>query len=183
MGGCVAPSPRERGRASGPDAASVASSATAASSITSASRAASRVAAAAISSSCVPTSTTRPPSRTTIWSASRTVESRWAIAIVVRPSTSRVERLLHEPLGLRVERRGRLVEHEDRRVAQDRARDREPLLLAAREAVAALADDRVVALRQRRDQRRGSAPRARPPRPPRRSRPASRSAGCRARSR
>ena len=62
------------------------------------------------------------------------------------------ERLLHGPLGLGVERRGRLVEHEDRRVAQDRARDRSPLLLAAREAVAALADDRVVALGQRRDQ-------------------------------
>ena len=100
----------------------------------------------------MPVSTTRPPSSTTIWSASRIVESRCAIAIVVRPSTSRVERLLHGALGLRVERRGRLVEHEDRRVAQDRARDRDPLLLAAREAVAALADDGLVALGQRRDQ-------------------------------
>ena len=47
--------------------------------------------------------------------------------------------------------RGRLVEHEDRRVAQDRARDGDALLLAAGEAVAALADDGVVALRQRGD--------------------------------
>ena len=62
-----------------------------------------------------------------------------------------VERLLHEPLGLGVERARRLVEDEDRRVAQDRARDRDPLLLAAGEAVAALADDGVVALGQRRD--------------------------------
>src|SRR5438552_2389643 len=62
-----------------------------------------------------------------------------------------VERLLHEPLGLGVERARRLVEDEDRRVAQDRARDRDALLLAAREAVAALADDGVVSLRQRRD--------------------------------
>ena len=31
----------------------------------------------------------RPWSRTTIWSASRTVESRWAIAITVRPSARR----------------------------------------------------------------------------------------------
>ena len=70
-----------------------------------------------------------------------------------RPSLGEpLERLLHEPLRLRVERRGRLVEDEDRRVAQDRARDRDPLLLAAREAVAALADHRVVALRERRDQ-------------------------------
>ena len=63
-----------------------------------------------------------------------------------------LERLLHRALGLRVERRGRLVEDEDRRVAQDRPRDRDALLLAAREAVAALADDRVVALGQRGDQ-------------------------------
>src|SRR3990170_2924140 len=44
---------------------------------------------AAISSAYVPTSTMRPRSRTTIWSASRTVESRCAIAIVVRPWESR----------------------------------------------------------------------------------------------
>ena len=69
-----------------------------------------------------------------------------------RPSLGEpVERLLHEPLGLGVERARRLVEHEDRRVAQDRPRDRDPLLLAAGEAVAALADDGVVALGQRRD--------------------------------
>ena len=93
----------------------------------------------------------RPRSRTTIWSASRIVESRCAIAIVVRPCGESVERLLDEPLGLRVERARRLVEDEDRRVAQDRPRDRHPLLLAAREAVAALADDGVVAVGQRRD--------------------------------
>src|SRR5207237_7211376 len=62
-----------------------------------------------------------------------------------------VERLLDEPLRLGVERARRLVEDEDRRVAQDRPRDRDPLLLAAGEAVAALADDGVVALGQRRD--------------------------------
>ena len=63
-----------------------------------------------------------------------------------------VERFLYLPLGLVVERARGLVEDEDRRVAQDGARDRDPLLLAAREAVPALADDRVVALRERRDQ-------------------------------
>src|SRR5688500_17653420 len=60
-----------------------------------------------------------------------------------------LERPLDRSLGLRVERRGRLVEHEDRRVAEDRPCDRDPLLLATREAVAALADDGLVALRQR----------------------------------
>ncbi len=107
---------------------------------------------AASSSSCVPRSAIRPPSSTTIWSASRTVESRWAMAIVVRPSAQAVERLLHGALGLGVERARRLVEDEHRRVAQDRAGDRDALLLAAGEAVAALADDGVVAVGQRRDE-------------------------------
>ena len=40
----------------------------------------------------------------------------------------------------RVERRGGLVEDQDRRVLEQRARDRHALLLAARELEAALAD-------------------------------------------
>ena len=60
--------------------------------------------------------------------------------------------LLDEPLRLGVERRGRLVEDEDRRVSEDGARNRHPLLLAAREAVAALADNRLVAIGERCDQ-------------------------------
>src|SRR5581483_250728 len=48
-----------------------------------------------------------------------------------------------------VERRGRLVEDQDRRVFEDRARDREPLALTAGELEPELADDRVVALRHR----------------------------------
>jgi hypothetical protein len=63
-----------------------------------------------------------------------------------------LERCLHQALGLRVEGRGRLVEDEHRRVTENRAGDRDPLLLAAGEAVASLAHDRVVALRQRCDQ-------------------------------
>ncbi len=43
-------------------------------------------------------------------------------------------------LRLRVERRGRLVEDQDRRVLEDRARDRDALPLAAGEPHAALAD-------------------------------------------
>ena len=70
-----------------------------------------------------------------------------------RPSLREaLERGLHRTLGLRVERGRRLVENEDRGVAQDRPRDRDPLLLPAREPVAALADDGLVAVRQRRDQ-------------------------------
>ena len=38
---------------------------------------------------------------------------------------------LDRRLGLRVERARRLVEHQHRRVAQDRPRDRHPLLLSA----------------------------------------------------
>ena len=63
-----------------------------------------------------------------------------------------VERLLHGALGLGVEGARRLVEDQDRRVSQDRARDRDPLLLAARESVAPLADHRLVALGETLDQ-------------------------------
>src|SRR5919205_505517 len=63
------------------------------------------------------------------------------------------ERRLHGALGLGVQRAGRLVEDEHRRVAQDRPRDRDALLLAAREPVAALADHGVVAVGQRGDER------------------------------
>ena len=64
---------------------------------------------------------------------------------VVRPCEQPVERLLDQALGVAVERAGRLVEDQDARVAQDRARDRDPLALAARQARAALADRRIVA--------------------------------------
>ena len=51
----------------------------------------------------------------------------------------------------RVERRRRLVEDEDPGVLQQHPGDRDPLLLAARELVAALADDRLVARGQLQD--------------------------------
>ena len=105
----------------------------------------------ASSSSWVPRSATSPRSRTTIWSASRTVERRWAMTIVVRPSASFSSASPTARSVGHVERRGRLVEHEHGRVAQDRAGDRDALLLAAGEAEAALADDGVVAVGQRGD--------------------------------
>ena len=69
---------------------------------------------------------------------------------VVRPLHQAVERVLHGALALRVERRGRLVEEQDRRVLEDRAGDGDALALAAGQRHAALADLGVVALRQAR---------------------------------
>ena len=67
---------------------------------------------------------------------------------MVRPAHQAVERLLDHRLVLGVDRRQRLVEHQDRRVAQQRAGDGDALALAARELDALLADHRAVALRQ-----------------------------------
>ena len=66
-------------------------------------------------------------------SASTTVDRRCAMISVVRPAERRRSAALDQALGAGVERRGRLVEDQDRRVLQDHARDRDPLLLAARE--------------------------------------------------
>ena len=51
-------------------------------------------------------------------------------------------------LGARIDGGGRVVEDQDPRVDRERARDRQPLALAAREPDPALADHRVVAVRQ-----------------------------------
>ena len=70
-----------------------------------------------------------------------------------RPAPDQVvERLLDLPLGLGVDRRGRLVEDQDRRVDQECPGDRDPLPLAAGERLAALADQRVVAVGQAEDE-------------------------------
>ena len=73
------------------------------------------------------------------------VDSRCAIAITVRPCISDVELLLDRRLDLAVQRRGRLVQHQDRRVLQDHPGDGDPLALAAGQLDPALADMRVVA--------------------------------------
>ncbi len=57
-----------------------------------------------------------------------------------------LERLLHQRLRFRIERRGRFIEDEDGRVLQQRARDRKPLPFSSGEAEAPLADHRVVTL-------------------------------------
>ncbi len=109
-------------------------------------RATCRGPAAASSSSCVPCSTIRPCSRTTIRSASRIVESRWAMMNAVRPCSSAPQRALDRPLGADVDRARRLVEDQDARVGEERPRERDELALPEREARAALAELRLVAV-------------------------------------
>ena len=62
------------------------------------------------------------------------------------------QRGLHQRLALGIERRGRLIEQQQRRVAQDGAGDRDALALAARQRHAALAELRVEAARQAADE-------------------------------
>ena len=99
-------------------------------------------------SSCVPRAATRPWSRTTISSASAIVERRCAMITVVRSAHRLAQAEPDLRLGRRVDRRGRVVEDQDPRVDDERARDRDALALPARERDPALADHRVVALRQ-----------------------------------
>ena len=67
-----------------------------------------------------------------------------------RPSGEQpIDGLLHQPLRLRVQRRRRLVEDEDRRIDEQRAGDGETLTLAAGQPRAALTEDRVVPIRKR----------------------------------
>ena len=63
-----------------------------------------------------------------------------------------IERLLDHRLVLRIDRGQRLVQHQDRRVAQQRAGDGDALALAARQARAAFADHGLVAVGQRLDE-------------------------------
>ena len=63
-----------------------------------------------ISSAWEPCSTMRPSSITTIRSASRMVERRWAMTIAVRPAMHGAHRLLDRALAAQVDRGGRLVQ-------------------------------------------------------------------------
>ena len=92
------------------------------------------------SSACVPASAMRPASSTTIWSASRMVESRCAITTVVRPRISDRIASWTRTLRFGVERARRLVEEQDGRILQEGAGERDALALAARQAHAARPD-------------------------------------------
>ena len=94
----------------------------------------------------------RPPSSTTISSASAIVERRWAMISVVRPLITSRRPGADAGLRRRVDRGGGVVEDQDARVDREGARDRDSLPLAARERDAALADHRVVALGQALDE-------------------------------
>ncbi len=59
-----------------------------------------------------------------------------------------VERILHQPLAFGIERRCRLVEQQQRRIAEQRTGNRNPLALAARQAGAGITQICVEALWQ-----------------------------------
>ena len=63
-----------------------------------------------------------------------------------------VDRLLHQPLGLGVERAGGLIENEDRGIAEQRPCNRDSLALATGEPRAALAQQRAIALGEAHDE-------------------------------
>ncbi len=67
------------------------------------------------------------------------VARRCAITSAVRPAWP-AQRLLHHPLILRIERGGRFVEEQDRRITEDGAGNGNALALAARKRDAPLAD-------------------------------------------
>ena len=81
-------------------------------------------------------------------SASRTVDSRWAMTSEVRPMQGGGQRLLHRGFGLRVEVGGGLVQHHHLGRLQQDAGDGQALLLAAGQPVAPVADHRVDAVGQ-----------------------------------
>ena len=68
------------------------------------------------------------------------------------PAHQAAERFADRFLGFAVERRGGLVEQQDRRVLQERARNGDALALAARQLDAAVADHGRDAVRQRLDE-------------------------------
>ena len=100
-----------------------------------------------------PARRTWPSCRTRMRLASRMVERRCAMTSVVRPSRSRRSASKTISSEMRVERRRRLVEDQNRRVLQQRPGDAEPLALAARERGAGLGHERVVAVGQPLDER------------------------------
>ena len=138
----------------------------------------------ASSSSWVPRPTTRPSSSTTIRSASRIVETRWATITTVASRGHRPQRRPQPGVGGQVERGERVVEEVDLGPADHRPGDGEPLPLAAGDVGAALGDRRRRGRRaSRATKSRGLGDLAARPRSPRRWRRACRSAGWRRRCR
>src|SRR5206468_11929630 len=63
-----------------------------------------------------------------------------------------VDRLLYQALGLHVERAGGLVQDQNRRIAQQGARDRDALSLAAAQTRAPLPQQRAITVGELRDE-------------------------------
>ena len=110
-----------------------------------------------------------------------TVARRCAMTSVVRPFSSASRPCCTRRSARGVERARRLVEQQDRPVGEQRARDRQALLLAAGKRDAALAERRVEPLRQALDELERAGLLAGRAAPPRASRPAGRNARFRAR--
>ena len=87
-----------------------------------------------------------------IRSQDNTVASRCAITSVVRWRINSSSAVCTSVSDLGIERRGRFVEQQQRRIAQDRARDRDALALAAGQRHAALAELRLEAAGQPADE-------------------------------
>ena len=84
--------------------------------------------------------------------ASRSVERRCAMRIVVRPDHQPAEGCVDLLLHAAVDRGRGVVEEEDLRIGEQGAGERDPLALAPGEQGALLADDGVVAVRQGADE-------------------------------
>ena len=97
----------------------------------------------------MPSSTIRPSSSTIRRSSAAMVESRCAIATTVLPAISVASASWIAASISEFERRGRLVEDQDRGILQDHPGDGDALALAAGELDAALADLGVIARRPR----------------------------------
>ena len=127
-----------------------------------------------------PTSRSSLGARSITRSASASSAGRWATRIDGATVDEAADGAHDLGLGGAVEARGRLVEHEQRRVAQERARERQALALAGREAGAAVAER---GSRGRRAARREPRVGERAPDGRRSSHPAGRGGRCRRSSR
>ena len=113
----------------------------------------------------------RPRSMRTTRSARAASSRSWATSSTVLPTRSLSIAAIDQRRARGVEIRRRLVEEDERRVAQEGAREREPASLPCRELSSAVPDDRLVALAaarirsraRRRARRRDVRDRRRPP--------------------
>ena len=97
-------------------------------------------------------STTLPSSRTRIWSHSVKDDKRWETRTMVRPLRDAQQIGTHNGFAFRIERTRRLVEDQNARVVDQRARDRQSLGLSTREIGRTFFDIGLVAVRHALDE-------------------------------